>query len=134
MFLYQKKEGAQAVIMSGHGSDGQMRHMAMTVWGGWNDLSVEKSSGTNPDTKESFIIFAHAHREKIFAYEPYILISQVITREGEEGFSDDEVFSIAEIRYTDKDCCGGYGPVRLKLKTGETREVDFSCIEGKLYL
>lgn len=134
VYRIEKKDGAQAVIMSGHGSDGQMRHMAMTVWGGWSDLSVEKSSGTNPDTKESFIIFAHAHREKIFAYEPYILISQVITREGEEGFSDDEVFSIAEIRYTEKDCCGGYGPVRLKLKTGETRVVDFSCIEGKLYL
>ena len=108
--------------------------MAMTLWAGWNSLSVEKSCGTNPDTKESFIIFAHASREKVFAYEPYMLISQVITKEGEEGFSEDEIFSIEEIRYTDKEKCGGYGPVSIKMKTGEIRTVDFTGIEGSLFL
>ena len=129
-----KHEDAQAVIITGHGSDGLRRHMAMTVWGGWNSLSVEKSCGTNPDTKESFIIFAHASREKVFGYEPYILISQVITKEGEKGFSEDEIFSIEEIRYTDKEKCGGYGPVSIKMKTGEIRTVDFTGIEGSLSL
>lgn len=125
---------AAAIIITGTGSDGKRRHMAMTVFGGWNDLSVERSSGTNPDTAESFIIFAHASRKKVFSYDPYILISQVITREGEDGFCEDDVFSIDEISYTDKGQCGGYGPVSIKMRTGEIRLIDFSGIEGKLML
>ena len=130
----KRKGDAEAVILSGHGSDGRMRHMAMTVWGGWNDLSAEKSCGTNPDTSVSFIIFAHASRERIFAYEPYVLISQVITKEGDEGFTDDEIFSIDEIQYTDSECCGGYGPVTIRMKNGKSYAVDFSGIEGSLMM
>ena len=55
---------AAAIIITGTGSDGKRRHMAMTVFGGWDDLSVERSSGTNPDTAESYIIFAHASRKR----------------------------------------------------------------------
>ena len=133
---YEKRtsKDAKAVVLSGHGSDGKPRHMAMTIYGGWGDLSVEKSSGTNPDTKESFIIFAHACREKLFGYEPYILISQVITKEGDEGFEEDEIFSIADIGYTDKEKCGGYGPVTIKMKGGKSYTIDFNGIEGKLQL
>ena len=130
----EKRENAEAVILKGCGSDGKTRHMAMTVYSGWGDLSVQKSTCTNPDTKESFVIFAHALREKVFAYEPYILISQVITKEGDEGFSEDEIFSIAEIKYKDKEQCGGYGPVEIKLKSGDEKVVDFSLIEGRLSL
>ena len=131
-YRIEKRPDAQAVIMSGHGSDGKVRHMAMTIWGGWNDLSIEKSHGTSADTEESFIIFAHASREKVFSYDPYILISQVITKEGDEGFSDDEVFSIAGISYTDAQQCGGFGPVSIRMKNGREYEVDFAGIEGKL--
>ena len=131
-YRIEKRPDAQAVIMSGHGSDGKVRHMAMTIWGGWNDLSVEKSHGTSADTGESFIIFAHTYREKVFSYDPYILISQVITKEGDEGFSDDEVFSIAGISYTDSQNCGGFGPVSIRMKNGREYEVDFTGIEGKL--
>ena len=131
-YRIEKRPDAQAVIMSGHGSDGKVRHMAMTIWGGWNDLSVEKSHGTSADTGESFIIFAHASREKVFSYDPYILISQVITKEGDEGFCDDEVFSIAGISYTDSQNCGGFGPVSIRMKNGREYEVDFTGIEGKL--
>ena len=80
------------------------------------------------------LVFAHASREKLFAYEPYILISQVITKEGDEGFTDDEIFSIADIGYTDKEECGGYGPVSIKMKKGESYTVDFYGIEGNLLL
>lgn len=131
-YRIEKRPDAQAVIMSGHGSDGKVRHMAMTIWGGWNDLSVDKSHGTSADTGESFIIFAHASREKVFSYDPYILISQVITKEGDEGFCDDEVFSIAGISYTDSQNCGGFGPVSIRMKNGREYEVDFTGIEGKL--
>ena len=125
---------ARAIIITGIGSDGKRRHMAMTVFGGWDDLYVEKSSGTNPDTAESHIIFAHASRKKVFSYDPYILISQVITKEGEDGFTEDEVFSVDSISYADKEQCGGYGPVSIRMKTGEIHNVDFSGIEGKLML
>ena len=130
----EKRGNATAVILKGHGSDGRLCHMAMTVFGGWDGLKVEKSKGTNPDTAESFIVFAHASREKLFAYEPYILISQVITKDGDEGFTDDEIFSVADIEYTDKEKCGGYGPVTIKLKNEKSYEIDFYKIEGSLML
>ena len=126
---------AKAVVISGHGSDGKWRHMAMTIFGnGWDGLSVERSSGTNPDTAESFIIFAHASRQKVFGYDPYILISQVITKEGDEGFDPDEIFSIGNISYSDKERCGGYGPVTIDMKSGQSYSIDFSKIEGTLLL
>ena len=133
-YRIEKRDGAQAVVMTGHGSDGKVRHMAMTVFGGWDDLSVEKSRGTNPDTEESFIIFAHTSRRRIFAYEPYLLISQVITKEGDEGFSEDEVFSVESVEYCDSQKCGGYGPAKVRMKTGRTYMVDFGGIEGRLLM
>ncbi len=133
-YTIRRSGDAQAVIMTGHGSDGRLRHMAMTVFSGWNDISVEKSTGTNADTSESFIIFAHASRKKVFAYEPYILISQILTKEGEDGFSDDEIFSISSIDYSDKERCGGYGDVTLNMRTGRSYTVDFSGIEGCLMM
>lgn len=133
-YTIREKGEYQSVIMSGHGSDGNVRHMAMTIFSGWDDLSVEKSTGTNPDTAESFIIFAHASRKKIFAYEPYVLISQVITKEGDEGFTDDEIFSISSIDFSDKERCGGYGPVTICMNTGKRYAVDFSGMEGRLMM
>ena len=128
----EEKGDAKAVVLSGHGSDGKPRHMAMTIFGGWDELKVEKSTGTNPDTSESFIIFAHASRERLFAYEPYVLISQVITKEGDVDFTDDEIFSIEKIDYTDKERCGGYGPVTISLKNGKIYTVDFNGMDGNL--
>ena len=133
-YRIERKGDASAIIISGHGSDGKMRHMAMTVFGGWDDQFVEKSSGTNPDTQESYIIFSHAARERVFSYDPYILISQVITKEGDEGFEEDEVFSIDKIRYSDNEKCGGYGPVSITMKNGTRYSIDFSGIDGRLML
>ncbi|MBO8437125.1 MAG: DUF2264 domain-containing protein [Spirochaetes bacterium] len=130
----EERGNVKAVVITGHGSDGKRRHMAMTIFGGWEDLSVEKSTGTNPDTKDSFIIFAHLERKRVFSYEPYILISQVITKEGEEGFSEEEIFSIKTIEYSDEEKCGGYGPVTVSMANGKRYLVDFSGIEGKLQL
>ena len=107
--------------------------MAMTIFSGWSELFVEKCHGTDPDTEESFVIFAHTAREKIFAYEPYILISQVLTKDGED-FTDDEIFSIASIDFSDREGCGGYGPVEIHMKTGVSRTIDFSGIEGHLLI
>lgn len=129
-----KRDGSQAVIMHGKGSDGKMRHIAMTVYSGWDELFVSRNEGLNPDTHQSFVIYAKTERKKVFMYEPYVLISQVITKEGDEGFTDDEIFSISEIEYTDCEKCGGYGPVLIKMKSGKNYKIDFSGIEGNLQL
>ncbi len=133
-YSIRRRGNFQAVVMTGHGSDGKVRHMAMTVFAGWDDLAVERSAGTNPDTAESFIIFAHASRKRVFGYDPYMLISQVLTKEGEEGFSDDEVFCISSIDFCDKEKCGGYGPVTIHMNSGKSRIIDFSGIEGHLMM
>ena len=129
-----EKDGAKAIVLTGHGSDGRLRHLAMTVQDGWDGLRVEKGTDTNPDTRESFVIYAHTSREKVFAYEPYVLISQVITGEGDEPLNEDEIFSIKAVEYTDSGKCGGYGPVTLTLRNGEKRIIDFSGIEGRLMI
>ena len=49
-------------------------------------------------------------------------------------FSEEELFPIKEIVYTDKEACGGYGPVKVVLKTGEEKCVDFEGMEGKMML
>ncbi len=58
----------------------------------------------------------------------------MITKEELADFSEEELFPIKEIVYTDKEACGGYGPVKVTLKTGEEKRIDFDKIEGKLML
>jgi hypothetical protein len=76
------------------------------------------------------VVYAKTERTKQYGYEPYFLISQVITKENLEDFSEDEIFPISRIEYTDPQGCGGYGPVKIHLKSGEVREIDFYGIEG----
>ena len=71
-------------------------------------------------------------QEKKYGYQPYVLISQVITKESLEDFTDDEIFPIEKVHYTDTKKCGGYGPVTITLKDGTTRTIDFEGIEGQL--
>lgn len=62
------------------------------------------------------------------------MISQVITKEDEEPFTKEEIFPVRSIAYTDKAGCGTYGPVRILLKNGEERVVDYEVMEGNLRL
>ena len=64
------------------------------------------SRDTNPDTADSIILSATFKRENLYAYEPFVMVSQVITRESLEDFTEDEIFSIREILYTDPEGCG----------------------------
>ena len=41
------------------------------------------------------------------------------------------IFPIERIEYTDPQGCGGYGPVKIQLKSGEVRVIDFYGIEGR---
>lgn len=125
---------AKAIILKGRDAIGKEKQMAMTIYDGWKDLKVLHSSGTNPDSEKSIIVYAETDRQKQYGYEPYILISQVITRESLEDFTEEELFPIAEILYTDPENCGGYGPVTIRLKDGTERHIEFKGIEGKLML
>ena len=49
-------------------------------------------------------------------------------------FTEEELFPIESVTYTDPEKCGGYGPVVLKLADGTERKVEFEGIEGKLML
>ena len=124
----------KAIILKGHDHKGKEKQLAFTIMDGWTDIGIIKSTGTNPDSENSIVVYAETKREKQYGYEPYFLISQVITKESLEDFTDDEIFPIKEIQYTDPQRCGGYGPVIIKLKNGDTKTIDFYGIEGNLQL
>lgn len=126
--------GAKAVILKGKDSQGREKQMAMTVYDGWKELRLVRSTGTNPDSERSIVIYAVTDRQKQYGYEPYILISQVITKESHEDFREEELFPIESVTYADKEGCGGYGPVVLRMKDGSEKYIEFERMEGKLML
>ena len=128
--ITREKDGYKAVILKGHDHTGKEKQLAFTIMDGWTDIKLINSTDTNPDSKKSIVLYAETTRKKQYGYEPYFLISQVITKEDLTDFADDEVFPISEIIYTDPQKCGGYGPVTLKLKNGDVKVVDFYGIEG----
>ena len=106
----------------------------MTIYDGWDEIDLIHSVDTNPDSKKSIIIYGKTDRQKQYGYEPFILISQVITKETHDNFTDDELFPISDVIYTDKDRHGGYGPVTIILKNGVRKTIKFEGIEGNLQL
>lgn len=126
---------ARAVILKGKDATGREKQMAMTIYDGWKDLTVLHSTGTNPDSDKSVILYASMERQKQYGgFEPYVLISQVITKEGHEDFTEEELFPIAEVIYADPEGCGSYGPVTLKMRDGSVRTVEYEGMEGCLML
>ncbi len=133
--ILRKEQGkAKAIVLKGHDHTGKEKQLAMTIFDGFDSLDLIHSQGTNPDSENSILLYAHALREKNYGYEKYFLISQVITKESLEDFTEEELFPIQEIHYSDAPGKGGYGPVRILLKNGEQRTIDFYGIEGKLSL
>lgn len=130
----REKDGFKAVILKGKDHTGKEKQLAFTTFAGWTEIKRVDSTGTNPDSEKSIILYAETERNKQYGYDPYFLISQTITKESHEDFTEDELFPISKIEYTDPQNCGGYGPVTIHLKNGETREIDFYGIEAKLSL
>ena len=62
------------------------------------------------------------------------MISQVITKESHEEFTEDELFPINSIEYEDSAKTGAYGTVTLTLKDGMVRRVNFEELERCLIL
>ncbi|SCY69913.1 DUF2264 domain-containing protein [Butyrivibrio sp. INlla14] len=130
----REKDGYKAVILKGHDHTGKDKQIAFTIMDGWSDIKLIKSCDTNPDSKNSIVLFAETRRNKQYGYEPYFLISQTITKEELTDFTEDELFPVKEILYTDPQKCGGYGPVTIVLKNGDKKVIDFYGIEAKLLL
>ncbi|MBE5829705.1 MAG: DUF2264 domain-containing protein [Butyrivibrio sp.] len=130
----REKDGFKAVILKGKDHTGKEKQLAFTIFAGWTDIKRIDSTGTNPDSEKSIILYAETERNKQYGYDPYFLISQTITKESHKDFTEDELFPISKIEYTDPQNCGGYGPVTIHMKNGETREIDFYGIEAKLSL
>ena len=53
-----EKDGAKAVLLRGHDSQGKEKQMAMTVFAGWETIRVVSSKDTNPDSENSLVIVA----------------------------------------------------------------------------
>jgi hypothetical protein len=132
--IKKEKDGFKAVILKGHDHTGKEKQLAFTIMDGWDNIDLIHSKNTNPDSENSIILYADTKREKQYGYEPYFLISQVITKESLEDFADDDIFPVKSIEYTDLQKCGGYGPVRISLKNGDCKVIDFEGIEGNLQL
>ncbi|MCD8119459.1 MAG: DUF2264 domain-containing protein [Lachnospiraceae bacterium] len=130
----KKRLYARAIILKGTDATGKKKQLAMTIWDGWDEISCARSTGTNPDSEHSIVIYAKMTREKMYGNEPHFMISQVITREDHENFAEEDLFPIEDIIYTDPEGTGGYGPVKLKLKNGEEKIIDFDGIEGRILL
>lgn len=132
--IHKEKENAKAIILKGHDFTGREKQLAMTVFDGFDEIDMICSKGTNPDSEKSIIVYGKLTRNKQYGYEPYVMISQVITKESHEAFTEDELFPIASVEYTDTRKCGGYGPVTVKLKDGTSKTIIFEGIEENLQL
>lgn len=128
---------AQAVILIGHDHTGRQRQMAMTCYRGWEEMHLLHSKNTNPDCEVSIVVYASMESRKQYgSAEPYLLISQVITAEVSETetqecvFTQEELFSIREIRYEDAPQTGAYGTTTICLKNGEEKNINFEGIEA----
>lgn len=129
-----EKENAKAIVLKGHDFTGREKQLAMTIYDGWDEISFLRSEKTNPDSPNSIVVYGKLTRKKHYGYEPYVLISQVITKESLEDFTEEEIFPIASISYTDPEQCGGYGPVTIAMKDGSQKVVDFEGMEGRMAL
>lgn len=132
--IHKEKENAKAIILKGHDFKGQEKQLAMTVFDGFDEIDIIHSKDTNPDSEKSIIIYGKLTRDKQYGYEPYVMISQVITKESHEDFTEDELFPITSVEYTDEKKCGGYGDVIVNLKDNTTKTIIFEGMEENLQL
>lgn len=129
----KEQNGFRAIILKGTDSQGRQKQLAYTVFTGFAEIGLCHSTGTNPDSEKSIVPYALTKLNNLYdASEPYVFISQTITSEDNSGFTDDELFPISEILFTDDTKTGAYGPVTLIMKNGDKHVIDYEGIEGNL--
>ena len=126
---------AKAIILKGKNYTGCKKQLAMTVYDGWQDLKLVHSVGTNPDSENSIVVYAESSFNKQYGgHEPYVMISQVLTKESTEDFSDEELFPIQSVQYEDMTGNGVYGNTIVTLKNGTVKKINFEEMEARLLL
>lgn len=121
--------GAKAVILKS--CEGQI---AFVSYAGFDDVCVKEREGVSPVTEKSRLVYGVSRREKYYEYLPYAMISAVLTKKDGSCWTEDELFPVRAIAYTDPQKCGGYGPITLELKDGRTMTVDYEGLEGRLMI
>lgn len=132
--IQMERDGSRAIILKGYDAVGREKQLAMTVYDGWERLDIRHSQRTNPDSDRSIIVYGATARRELYRNGPYILISQVITKESREDFTADEIFPIRSITYNDPKNWGSFGPIVLTMKNGQQHVVDFGGLEGCLQM
>lgn len=121
--------GARAVIL--HNG---MKQLAFVSYQGYDSINVKKRTGVNAQAEDSWLIYGECQREKCYGYEPYVLISSVLSRDDGEAWEDQEIFLVKNILFADPQQYGGYGSISLELNDGNMVEVDYEGIEGRLMI
>ena len=99
--------------------------MAFTIYGNF-EIDTISSENTNADSVKSIIITAKCKIDKEDYSYPLIL-SQTLTKESHEDFTDSEIFPLAK---KEDLACG----LRLTLKNKKTYDIDFSTIEKNMQM
>lgn len=121
--------GALAMVLKSN-----TRQLALTIYSGFDTIEVKERTGVNPVSAKSLLLYGTSKRELQYGYEPYVMVSAVLSKEGREDFTDLELFPVHSLSFADKEQCGGWGPVRIELKDGQSYEVNYGEIEGNLMI
>ncbi|MBQ1492378.1 MAG: DUF2264 domain-containing protein, partial [Blautia sp.] len=133
--LVDNKDGPGRALIIEASEGGVKRSLCMTIFAGWERILISTQKNKNPVSPSSVLAYAITKREGIYdGAAPSVLISQVITKEGEEGFSPEEIFPLSAIRYEDQRGTGAYGQIELQCKDGRVMRVDYRGMEGMLSL
>lgn len=106
--------------------------IALVTYKGFDNMATKRRKDVSPVSDESMLIYAETTRKVHYAYKDYVLISAILTKNNEEEWTDEELFPVAKMTFTDKEQCGGYGPIEIRLKNGESYTVDYEGLEGHL--
>lgn len=126
----ERKEGEiSAKILKSSG-----RRLAFVSYFGFEKIEVKRRKGVNPISKESLLMYGICRRELHYEYRPYVMVSAILSKEGDQDFTDEELFPIKKLTFTDNAECGGFGRVNLEMKDGRSMVVDYDKIEGCLMI
>ncbi len=127
---------AKAIVLKGTDHMGNPRSLAMTIYYGFDEIDLIHSEGTNPDSENSIVIYGSVNAgDRLYnARAPHLLVSQTITRNDDEDFTEEDIFPVRSITFTDRFLSGSFGPVTISLKNGAKRHISFEGIEGNISL
>ena len=132
----------RAVVLSGKDHTGNDKTLAFTIYTGFDSLDIIKSAGTNPDSKNSVVPYAKGTLIGQYdSSEDYAFISQTISCDRINAFSEDEIFPIKEICLYNlfvpegkKPLIGAAEYADVVLKNGTAKHIDFAGIESRMTL